>query len=194
MADTKQIIIPKPDLAEATDHTKIPAAEPVDVAYHLFNVIPPRISESLKEQQILNRLGELNVVVRKHKWRWKKVAEKGNKAEKGLQQADADNSPKLGSEVLLFIAFGRPALEEHVEIVVGAKLSQKAEPPRHVHADKGVGKGRFSHAILALDRQILFVQHLGCASAALGGSILVGADPRSGPGARAAKLTAGPSD
>jgi hypothetical protein len=49
VACTKQTIIPKPDPTEATDHIKFPAAKPVDVSYHLFDVIPPLNSESLKD-------------------------------------------------------------------------------------------------------------------------------------------------
>jgi hypothetical protein len=60
-------------VAEDPKHSTNTATDLVVVAYHLSYVIPPRISKSLKEQQILDRSKELDVVVRKHKWQWKKV-------------------------------------------------------------------------------------------------------------------------
>jgi hypothetical protein len=55
-------------VAEGPKHLTNTATDSVVVAYHLSNVIPPRISESLKEHQILDQSKELDVVVRKHKW------------------------------------------------------------------------------------------------------------------------------
>lgn len=131
--------------------------------------------------QYPNEVG-VDFVILKHRWRRKQIAEEVAEAEK---------------EVLPFIAFGRPAFEANVEIAFGAKLSKKAEPPRHDVVGEEVSKGRLSSAILAPDQQIFLVQRLGGAKATIGGSILAeadGAKMRSKSGVRPAELTAGISD
>jgi hypothetical protein len=65
-------VIPVP--ADGTKRTTNPATEPTEDPQHLNSEFPNfRMSEFLKEQQILDRSGELDAVVWKHKWRWKNV-------------------------------------------------------------------------------------------------------------------------
>jgi hypothetical protein len=65
-------VIPVP--ADGAKRTTNPATEPTEDPQH-FNseFLNFRMSEFLKEQQILDRSGELDVVVWKHKWQWNNV-------------------------------------------------------------------------------------------------------------------------
>jgi hypothetical protein len=101
------IPIPVPVPADGTKRTPDPAIEPVEgpkhstdtatnpvvIAYHLSDVIHPRNFKSLKEHQIPDRSEELDVVVWKHKWRWK------NAEVELIQQTEPPRHVEDGQEV-----------------------------------------------------------------------------------------------
>jgi hypothetical protein len=145
---------------EDSKHSVIVATNPIAYASQLSDVIPlPRIFETSEKQRISEQSGldcrfsgqyvehcvsiyGVDVVVRKHKWRWKHMfAEEDAVAGRDEFQLEAGKSQtKLlrGSErfhaqrCFPLVALRGRALEELMVVTTKAPLGQEAEPQRRV--------------------------------------------------------------
>jgi pentatricopeptide repeat protein len=168
------------------------------IPHHTVNPVMPRYS---------NEIGEDFVMI-KYKWRWKHCKEVVSHVAGGLElqmlhleTAELVSFPVATKDGHQDSGNGHYWRQQEEEFkikfeleVEDRKLEETSKPLRYAVAGEEVSKGRFSFAIPASNQHILFIQHFGGTKVALGGSIWEGAESRSGPGARVARLTTGISN